>query len=156
VFARDGEQCTYVDAEGLRCSSRAFLEVDHIDSRALGGSDEAVNLRVLCRAHNQLHAEDVFGRKYVQRRIHFRQRRSETARAAADALDAASRGLVRLGFREHEVRRAVGAISRRHRETPPIDDVLREALSLLTAASSRKHTPPRPGLPEDAHVRGAR
>jgi hypothetical protein len=140
VFARDGEQCTYVDGEGRRCSSRAFLEVDHIASRALGGADDAANLRVLCRAHNQLHAEEVFGRKYVQRRIHFRQRRSETARAVPEALDAASRGLVRLGFREHEVRRAVGVIAIRHIDAPPIDEVLREALALLTAESSRVHT----------------
>ena len=76
------QQCTYVDEQGRRCSSRAFLELDHIESRALGGPDDAENLRVACRAHNQLHAEEVFGQKYVARRIHFRQRKSETARAA--------------------------------------------------------------------------
>jgi hypothetical protein len=108
------------DAEGRRCSSRAFLEVDHVESRALGGSDEATNLRVLCRAHNKLHAQEVFGRKYVQRRIHFRQRNSEAARSVPDTLEAASRGLVRLGFREHEVRRAVCAISRRHVAAPQL------------------------------------
>jgi hypothetical protein len=73
VFARDGEQCTYVDAQGHRCESRAFLELDHVESRALGGGADAENLRVACRAHNQLHAEEVFGRKHVARMIHFRQ-----------------------------------------------------------------------------------
>jgi hypothetical protein len=81
VFARDGEQCTFVDGEGRRCASRAFLELDHVESRALGGSDDAANLRVLCRAHNGLHAEEVFGRAHVSRRIQHRQR---TSRSASD------------------------------------------------------------------------
>jgi hypothetical protein len=62
VFERDGEQCTFTNESGARCPSRAFLELDHVESRALGGSDEASNLRVRCRAHNALHAEEVFGR----------------------------------------------------------------------------------------------
>jgi hypothetical protein len=91
VFARDGEQCTYVDAQGYRCESRAFLELDHVDSRALGGSDDAKNLRVACRAHNQLHAEEVFGRAHVARMTHFRQQKCEAPRAADDPLDADAR-----------------------------------------------------------------
>lgn len=82
VFARDGEQCTYVDTQGRRCSSRTFLELDHIESRALGGPDDVANLRVACRAHNRLHAEEVFGRKCVERGIHFRQRKSAAPRTA--------------------------------------------------------------------------
>jgi hypothetical protein len=133
VFARDGEQCTYVDAEGRRCSSRAFLELDHIESRALGGPDDAENLRVACRSHNQLHAEEVFGRKCVERGIHFRQRKLH--------LEAAVRGLVRLGFRDHEARRAVDVVSRRHSEVPALEHVLRESLALLTAERPRSHAP---------------
>ena len=34
VFARDGEQCTYVDVEGHRCACRTRLELDHIQPRA--------------------------------------------------------------------------------------------------------------------------
>ena len=75
VFARDGEQCTFADPQGRRCPSRSFLELDHRESRALGGSSDAANLRVYCRQHNLLHAEQVFGRAYVARRIHFRQRK---------------------------------------------------------------------------------
>ncbi|HVH45156.1 MAG TPA: HNH endonuclease signature motif containing protein [Labilithrix sp.] len=58
VFARDGEQCTFTDDDGRRCPSRAFLELDHVTSRALGGDHEVVNLRVrcrLCRARHNLH-----------------------------------------------------------------------------------------------------
>ncbi|HVH43874.1 MAG TPA: hypothetical protein VM925_16085 [Labilithrix sp.] len=43
VFARDGEQCTFTDDDGRRCPSRAFLELDHVTSRALGGGHEVVN-----------------------------------------------------------------------------------------------------------------
>jgi hypothetical protein len=63
-------------AAGGRCPSRANLELDHIVSRALGGGDEATNLRVRCRAHNRLHAEEVFGREHIARAVDFRQRKS--------------------------------------------------------------------------------
>ena len=73
VFARDGEQCTYIDeATGERCKERAFLELDHQHPRARGGPPIGSNLRVRCRAHNGLHAEQCFGRAHVKRRIDFR------------------------------------------------------------------------------------
>jgi 5-methylcytosine-specific restriction endonuclease McrA len=160
VFARDGEQCTYVDAEGCRCPSRAFLELDHVEPRALGGSHGPENLRVTCRAHNHLHAEDIFGREHVARMTHVRQRKSEShgrhpdehedaravelsrdlrPRAAPSALDAATHGLVRLGFGKRAARDAVGVVSARYVEaaTPPLPEVLREALALLTSDAGR-------------------
>jgi 5-methylcytosine-specific restriction endonuclease McrA len=86
VFERDGEQCTFTDAAGARCPSRTLLELDHADSRALGGSDEASNLRVRCRAHNALHAEEVFGRAHVAAQVNLRQQKHRgDAPAAARA-----------------------------------------------------------------------
>ncbi len=79
VFERDGEQCTFVDTNGHRCSSHKLLELDHIVPRAKGGTDDEDNLRVRCRAHNGLHAEEVFGKSYVRERIHLRQRKCDTA-----------------------------------------------------------------------------
>ena len=76
VFARDGEQCTFVDGEGRRCPARTLLELDHVESRALGGANTSANLRVRCRPHNRLHAEEVFGREHVARAVDFRQRNS--------------------------------------------------------------------------------
>jgi len=87
VFERDGGQCAFVDAHARRCPSRSFLEIDHIQSRALGGSDDAANLRLLCRAHNRLHAEEVFGKAHVVERINNRQRQWNDAPNAADAPD---------------------------------------------------------------------
>jgi hypothetical protein len=49
------------------CSSTHALEVDHIKPRALGGSDEPENLRVLCRSCNQRAAVRVFGAPKMQR-----------------------------------------------------------------------------------------
>jgi hypothetical protein len=129
VFERDGEQCTYVDEAGRRCESRAFLELDHGTPRALGGADDATNLRVRCKAHNALAAEEDFGRRYIEKRIsekklHPRQRGydRETAR----------RALCGLGFKDGQVNRALGILEERWAgAAPPMETVLREALSVL-------------------------
>ena len=55
-------QCTFVDPiSGARCSSRYKLENDHANAKAKGGSDHISNLRLRCRAHNQLAAIEDFG-----------------------------------------------------------------------------------------------
>ena len=138
VFARDGETCTFLDAEGHRCPSRSRLELDHVESRALGGPDEATNLRVRCRAHNRLHAEEVFGREHVARAVDFRQRKARRVICAepppAAARDVALRGLVSLGFARSEARRAVDLVAcRRHAaDALPVQEMLREAIAVLT------------------------
>jgi 5-methylcytosine-specific restriction endonuclease McrA len=62
VFERDGAACSFVGENGRRCASRGCLELDHVTPWALGGASSAANLRVLCRAHNRLAAEEWFGR----------------------------------------------------------------------------------------------
>ena len=58
VWERDGGRCAYVSEGGRRCEERGGLEYDHIVPWALGGrSDSAVNIRLLCRAHNQWSAK---------------------------------------------------------------------------------------------------
>ena len=52
VWARDGGRCSYIGADGARCTSRWKLEIDHRTPRSLGGGNEPGNLRLLCRAHN--------------------------------------------------------------------------------------------------------
>lgn len=68
IFERDGEMCTFVDEQGRRCEERAFLELDHVTPRALGGTNDAANLRVRCRAHNGFAAELVFGRAHIEKK----------------------------------------------------------------------------------------
>ncbi len=82
VARRDGLRCAFVDARGRRCSARGFLELDHEQAKARGGSSGAENVRVLCRAHNQGEAERVFGRRYMER---CRKKRDFTVRDGARA-----------------------------------------------------------------------
>lgn len=57
VWKRDKGRCVYEAPDGRRCGSRAGLEYDHIVPWARGGtSNDAANIRLLCRAHNQLMA----------------------------------------------------------------------------------------------------
>jgi hypothetical protein len=160
VFARDGDQCTFTDAAGHRCPARSYLELDHIHPRALGGGDHAANLRVRCRAHNALHAEEVFGRGHVEERIH--SQRDKCSRNASEregtrntsacessrarrpvehkpamvrpqCFETAARALCSLGFREPEVRRALVLLETKlDIQAAGIDTILREALLVLT------------------------
>jgi 5-methylcytosine-specific restriction endonuclease McrA len=63
VYERDGGVCTY---EG--CGSTTRLEFDHIVPLARGGKSTASNLRLVCRAHNQWHAERTFGRAFMDQK----------------------------------------------------------------------------------------
>lgn len=141
VFERDGEQCTFESGDGSRCPSRGFLELDHIVARAKGGPDDASNLRVRCRAHNRLHAEEVFGREYIARRIDFQRRKLNRARSAnepdggptARPVDLALRGLVNMGFAKSAAQRALDELTHRNESAAlPVADLLRQAIRALT------------------------
>jgi hypothetical protein len=146
VFERDGERCTFTDAEGRRCPATSWLELDHVLARARGGTSELGNLRVRCRAHNRLHAERTFGKEHVERAIRERrpprrrgcasERSGELAAPRPDSCTLAASGLVHMGFRAADVRRALDVVSARRRTealaTIPVQTILREALAVLT------------------------
>jgi hypothetical protein len=68
VWHRDQGQCSYQDPRtGRRCRSRHFLQLDHIHPYALGGRSVPQNLRLLCFAHNQWLAAQVFGTSFQVR-----------------------------------------------------------------------------------------
>jgi hypothetical protein len=73
VIERDQGQCCFVSENGVRCTSKAGLQIDHIAPFAKGGLTELSNLRTLCPAHNLYEAERAFGRE----KIHFHQRNKE-------------------------------------------------------------------------------
>jgi hypothetical protein len=134
VFERDGMQCTYVSPDGRRCDARSFLELDHVKARALGGHHDAENLRVLCHAHNQFHAEQTFGRAHIERQRHLRQQKcSPSSSTWVTVLHA----LRRLGFRDGQAQRAIAAVERTYGAEPPVEQALRAALGVLTDAQSR-------------------
>ncbi|HEX7623050.1 MAG TPA: HNH endonuclease [Anaeromyxobacteraceae bacterium] len=66
VWARDEGRCTWCGPDGRRCGSTWQVELDHILPAALGGPSTVENLRILCRAHNTLSAEQVFGREHME------------------------------------------------------------------------------------------
>ncbi len=49
VYERDDAQCAYGSEDGVRCTSKAFLQYDHTLPRALGGSGKADESRLLCQ-----------------------------------------------------------------------------------------------------------
>jgi hypothetical protein len=65
VWERDGGRCTFTAADGTLCGSRWMLELDHVIPRAVGGPSTVEGLRLRCRAHNLLHAEETFGREHM-------------------------------------------------------------------------------------------
>jgi hypothetical protein len=67
VWTRDGGQCTFVAPDGTRCAARSRLEFDHVVPRALGGGSNVDNVRIRCRTHNLLHAEQAFGAELMSR-----------------------------------------------------------------------------------------
>jgi 5-methylcytosine-specific restriction endonuclease McrA len=126
VFGRDGVRCTYVAPDGTRCCATGFLQLDHIEARGRGGGDDEPNLRVLCHAHNQLHAEETFGREHMElRRRKWNVENAELVR----------RALVHNGFRPRQAEHAVEVVAERHASDTQalgVEAILREALAVLT------------------------
>ena len=79
VWARDGGRCTYISPDGRRCVETACLELDHAVPWAKGGPSTTANLRLRCRAHNQLAAEQSFGRGFMDAKREGRCRESVVA-----------------------------------------------------------------------------
>jgi len=59
VRKRDNKQCSYVSPTGVRCCERSNLELDHITPFSLGGESTTENLRLLCKTHNLMYAEEI-------------------------------------------------------------------------------------------------
>jgi hypothetical protein len=89
VHQRDSGQCTFVSADGKRCSERGFLELHHHDRPfARGGEATVENLRLVCRTHNALFAERDFGRAWMRSKLaHTRESRGALAPERAFEFD---------------------------------------------------------------------
>ena len=68
VFERDQSQCTFIDATGGRCGCRWQVEFHHIVPYARGGTHDADNITLRCRAHNQYEAELAYGVQFMDAR----------------------------------------------------------------------------------------
>ena len=69
VLARDGMQCTFRDASGLRCSETSRLEFHHHEPWGQGGHSTAENVSLVCRAHNSWLARKDFGNARIEAAI---------------------------------------------------------------------------------------
>src|SRR5262249_9399516 len=128
VAERDGEQCAFVSAVGERCPAREFLEFDHRQPRADGGSGASDNVRLLCRSPNRPAAEKFFGRAHVEEKI---RRSRERSRVIETTREVVRDALVKMGFGNPDAKRAIlrmepGTWNR------PAPELLREALRVLT------------------------
>ena len=85
VRERDVGRCTFVSGSGHRCESRTRLEYDHVEPVATGGHATSKGLRLRCRAHNQLEAEQQFGRDFMNAKRETGGRPDPPGRAAGVA-----------------------------------------------------------------------
>jgi 5-methylcytosine-specific restriction endonuclease McrA len=147
VWRRDGSQCTFVDAEGRRCSERRFLTIEHVQPHACGGPATVENVCLLCRSHNAHTARQVFGEAHIEKKRRERKPRDVPAKQAevrpTDAAQSDSRepietkissALCKMGFRKHEVVQAVRNLRALQIEPEP-ESLLRAALTLLVPPS---------------------
>lgn len=142
VFARDGKRCTYTSPSGDRCPALAFIEVDHVAAQSRGGHGKLSNVRLLCRAHNRLHAEQTFGKGYIADKI--TARRGESSGSAEQGSPGeehheqrAVAGLTRLGFPKASCVRTVRSILRRGDPSLDLVALMQSAIVILAAEPRR-------------------
>ncbi len=132
VYERDDAQCAYVSEDGVRCTSKAFLQYDHMEPRALGGSGKADESRLLCQQHNLHHAKRIFGREPVERAIDLRQRKSGPAELdpVEQKREKLLAALLAQGFKKAESKQVVANVAR-DATTLSMEELLRRAFALL-------------------------
>jgi hypothetical protein len=67
VWSRDEGKCTWPLDSGGICGSTLRLEIDHVVPRGRGGPSTVDGCRLLCAAHNQLAARQVYGDDWMDR-----------------------------------------------------------------------------------------
>ncbi len=67
VYARDNGRCTFVDANGRRCTERHRVEFHHRKPFGRGGDHSVGNIELVCKAHNGYLADRDYGKEVTQR-----------------------------------------------------------------------------------------
>jgi len=131
VWERDGGRCTFVSENGHRCEARTRLEFDHVEPVAQGGQATVQGLRLRCRAHNQLAAEQAFGREFMSTK-----RETGAKRVLPEHAAEVIPWLRHLGMRAEEARRAAAACE--DMPEASLEERLRRALRCSAMASPRR------------------
>ena len=84
VHERAAYQCEYRGPDGTRCRARTGLEIEHERPFAIHRSHDEKYLRLYCRPHNRLSAENVFGVAFIQQKIDA-SRRKPSPNSRADS-----------------------------------------------------------------------
>jgi membrane protein involved in colicin uptake len=158
VWERDGGRCTFVSESGKRCGSNRFLELDHVQPVACGGLSTVENLRVVCRAHNQYAAEQVFGVDFVEaKREAAREARREAEQARkrleAEAKAAATRArALAAAEQKRQAAEAKDAAEHERKAREAADNSLVSALRRLGFSTAEVHW----AIEQGEALRGAR
>ena len=135
VRERDGDQCTFTDAEGRRCHERRFLTLEHRVPFARGGLPTVENLCLLCKSHNLHTARQTFGAAFIAEKRKHRAARTAQAvpetPAAPSVYDKVLFALCNMGFRERQVRPVITAL-RTEQGPTHAEPLIRAALRMLT------------------------
>lgn len=124
VAERDQHQCAWVGPDGHRCSETTFLEFDHIQPKALGGSGASADqVRLLCRNHNRRAAEKSYGVRYMKDAPSNHRPRAEST-LATDV----QRALITLGYSKKEAAQSVTEALQRHPAPTSLESFIRQAL----------------------------
>jgi hypothetical protein len=138
VLKRDQGRCTFVGDTGHRCGARKFLEFDHIEPVARGGTPSVDGIRLRCHSHNQLEAERALGDGFMHQKREAARREAEESRAQA-AAQQQSRDVItalrELGFRVEEARRAAEFTGTYDNAT--LEERVRGALQFLAPRARR-------------------
>lgn len=142
VVARDEGRCTFVGDHGHRCGSRDLLQFDHIVPVARGGRSTVDNVRLRCRAHNQLEADRAFGAEFMRRKREGRQGRAALAPEQLARQNDLVAGLRTLGYNAAEAQSAAAQCADRLESS--LEVLFRQALAYLAPASARRTSAPTP------------
>jgi 5-methylcytosine-specific restriction endonuclease McrA len=96
VAERDGYRCTFVAPDGRRCQAETQLEFHHDQPLARGGRSTIEGLRLLCRAHNDYHAQLDCGAAHMQAA---KKRKQRERKQVTSPLRSSRQGGARLGPR---------------------------------------------------------
>jgi hypothetical protein len=84
VHERARYRCEYESADGTRCPSRTGLEIEHTRPFGVFQSHDERYLRLYCRGHNALSAEQYYGAAFIREKI-VASRRAASPPGSADS-----------------------------------------------------------------------
>ena len=74
VLQQAGYQCEFSSPDGVRCSSRTGLEIEHERPFAIFRSHDEHFLRAFCPMHNRFSAERTYGVDFIRQKIDEKKR----------------------------------------------------------------------------------